>query len=101
MSESVTPAETAAAQAASNDSLMNPQFLLATFTMLIVAGMVAAIMWKGDDGNIKLVIGYVFGAATTISSFFFGSSKSSQAKDTALVAQLPSQPAAVVVPVKP
>lgn len=88
MSETTTPAT--AAQAA-NDSLVNPQFILAAVTMGIVAGTVAAVLIHGDDGNIKLVLGFVFGLGSGVGGFYFGSSKSSQAKDAVLASQVVPQ----------
>ena len=89
MSETTPPLATPAVAAQqANDSLINPQFILAAATMLIVAGTVAAILIHGDDGNIKLVLGFVFGMGAGVGSFYFGSSKSSQAKDAVLAAQV-------------
>ena len=76
-------------QIEANDSLISPQFILALVTYAIVAGTVGAILWHGDDGNIKLVLGFVFGLGSASSGFYFGSSKSSQTKDATLAAQLP------------
>lgn len=75
-----------------NDSLMSPQFILAAATVGIVAGTVAAVLWHGDDGNIKLVLGFVFGLGSGVGSFYFGSSQGSQKKDIILAAQLPPPP---------
>jgi hypothetical protein len=93
VSETITPA--IAVQQA-NDSLINPQFILAAATMLIVAGTVAAVVWHGDDGNVKLVLGFVFGMGSGVGAFYFGSSKSSQSKDAVLAAQV-SQPVTTTV----
>lgn len=89
MSGTTTPPATpaAAAQEAS-DSLLTPQFILAGVTMAIVAGTVGAVLLHGDDGNIKLVLGFVFGLGSGVGGFYFGSSKSSQAKDAVLAAQV-------------
>ena len=90
MSETTTTTPATAAQAA-NDSLVNPQFILAAVTMGIVAGTVAAVLIHGDDGNIKLVLGFVFGLGSGVGGFYFGSSKSSQAKDAVLASQVVPQ----------
>lgn len=88
------PTPTVTAQQA-NDSLTSPQFILAGVTMAIVAGTVAAVLFHGDDGNIKLVLGFVFGLGSGVGGFYFGSSKSSQAKDAVLAAQVtPPRPIA-------
>ncbi|HXJ61912.1 MAG TPA: hypothetical protein VNU68_35180 [Verrucomicrobiae bacterium] len=79
-----TPAIVAAS---TNDSLISPQFILAGVTMAIVAGTVGAVLLHGDDGNIKLVLGFVFGLGSGVGGFYFGSSKSSQAKDAVIAAQ--------------
>lgn len=83
-------------QEIANDSLKSPQFILACVTYAIVACTVGAILYHGDDGNIKLVLGFVFGLGSGAGGFYFGSSKSSQAKDATLAAQLPNVP--IVVP---
>ena len=71
------------------DSLISPQFILAGATMAIVAGTVAAVLLHGDDGNIKLVLGFVFGLGSGVGGFYFGSSKSSQSKDATIAAMTP------------
>ena len=91
MSETTTTTPATVAQAA-NDSLVNPQFILAAVTMGIVAGTVAAVLIHGDDGNIKLVLGFVFGLGSGVGGFYFGSSKSSQAKDAVLASQVVPAP---------
>ena len=70
----------------STDSLISPQFILAVLTMAIVAGTVAAVLLHGDDGNIKLVLGFVFGLGSGVGGFYFGSSQSSQKKDSTIAA---------------
>lgn len=90
MSETITQAPITTVQQA-NDSLINPQFILAAVTMLIVAGTVAAVVWHGDDGNVKLVLGFVFGMGSGVGAFYFGSSKSSQSKDAVLASQVAPQ----------
>jgi uncharacterized membrane protein YfcA len=94
MSETVTSAVPSAAIVAqqSNDSLLSPQFILAGFTMAIVAGTVSAVLMHGDDGNIKLVLGFVFGMGSGVGAFYFGSSKSSQAKDAVLAEKITPAP---------
>lgn len=87
MSQTISQPPVVAAQQA-NDSLTSPQFILASITMAIVAGTVAAVLFHGDDGNIKLVLGFVFGLGSGVGGFYFGSSKSSQAKDAVLAAQV-------------
>jgi hypothetical protein len=87
MSATTTPTAAVVAQEA-NDSLLSPQFILAGITMGIVAGTVAAVLLHGDDGNIKLVLGFVFGLGSGVGGFYFGSSKSSQAKDAVLASQV-------------
>lgn len=84
-----TPATSAATLQMANDSLISPQFILGCVTYAIVAGTVGAVMWHGDDGNIKLVLGFVFGLGSSAGGFYFGSSKSSQTKDATLAGQLP------------
>lgn len=80
------------AQQVANDSLMSPQFLLAIGYTVVTAIAVIWVFWQGDDGNIKLVLGFVFGSfASPVSQFFFGSSKSSQAKDATIAAQAAQQ----------
>ena len=81
-----------AAQSATSatNSLLNPTFLMAVISMLIVAATVGVVLWKGDDGNTKLVLGFVLGnMGGMVASFYFGSSKSSQAKDEALIKPSP------------
>lgn len=80
MSGTIAPATT------TNDSLISPQFVLAVMTMAIVAGTVGAVLWHGDDGNIKLVLGFVFGLGSGVGGFYFGSSQSSQKKDLTIAA---------------
>lgn len=79
-------------QEAANDSLLSPQFILAGATMAIVAGTVAAVLLHGDDGNIKLVLGFIFGMGSGVGSFYFGSSKSSQTKDAVIAATIVTPP---------
>lgn len=86
------PALEASSQVLANDSLKSPQFILACVTYAIVAFTVGAILYHGDDGNIKLVLGFVFGLGSGAGGFYFGSSKSSQTKDATLAAQLPNVP---------
>ena len=86
----------ATAQELANDSLLSPQFILAVATMAIVAGTVVAVLLHGDDGNIKLVLGFVFGMGSGVGAFYFGSSKSSQAKDAVLAGQVAPPPGTVV-----
>ncbi len=101
MSETTTTALPAAVTAQEhNDSLINPQFILAAVTMAIVAGTVAAVLLHGDDGNIKLVLGFVFGLGSGVGGFYFGSSKSSQNKDAVLAAQV-TPPVTTVVTAPP
>lgn len=71
--------------------LVSAQFILACLTMGIVGSTVAAVVLHGDDGNIKLVLGFVFGLGSAVSGFYFGSSQSSQKKD-AVIAQQTSIP---------
>ena len=68
------------------EPLITPQFILACVTMAIVGGTVGAVLWHGDDGNIKLVLGFVFGLGSGVGGFYFGSSQSSQKKDTTIAA---------------
>ncbi len=100
MSETTTP-PVAVQQEAANDSLMSPQFILAIITMAIVGGTVAAVLIHGDDGNIKLVLGFVFGLGSGVGGFYFGSSQSSQKKDAVLAAQVVPLPGTTVTTVTP
>jgi hypothetical protein len=64
------------------NSLANPTFIMAIISMIVVASTAAVVLWRGDDGNIKLVLGFVLGSmGGPVIQFYFGSSKSSQAKD--------------------
>lgn len=92
MSETVTTTTPAPTAATTNDSLTAPQFILGAVIMAIVGGTVAAVFAHGDDGNIKLVLGFVFGLGSSVGMFYFGSSKSSQTKDAVIAAQTTPQP---------
>ena len=73
-------------QQSANDSLLSPQFVLAVFAMMIVAGTVAAVFWRQNDSAINVALGFVFGSlGSGVIGFYFGSSKGSQNKD-ALIA---------------
>lgn len=75
------------------NSLLNPTFIMALLSMFIVAATVGVVLWKGDDGNTKLVLGFVLGSmGGGVVSFYFGSSKSSQAKDEAMIKVPPATP---------
>ena len=88
---------TVVAQAAENDSLLNQQFILAGITLTLIAVALAIVLWRGDDGNTKLILGFIFGVGLNVNSFYFGSSKSSQTKDTTLAAQLPAIPTTTAI----
>lgn len=68
--------------------------------MVVVALTVGAVMYRGDDGNIKLVLGFVFGLGSGVSSFYFGTSLGSQKKD-AVMAQQIGAPVVVAAPAAP
>lgn len=86
MSDTQTPSPAPVVPVSATNSLLNPTFIMAIVSMLIVAVTVAVVLWKGDDGDTKLVLGFVLGSmGAGVVSFYFGSSKSSQAKDEALV----------------
>lgn len=68
------------------EPLITAQFILACVTMAIVAGTVGAVVLDGNDGNIKLVLGFVFGLGSGVGGFYFGSSQSSQKKDAVIAA---------------
>ena len=102
MSESTTPmpVQNAPAPVSATNSLLNPTFLMAIGSMAIVAGTVASVLWTGDDGNIKLVLGFVLGSmGGGVVSFYFGSSKSSQAKDEASTVPLVGTTTTTVTPI--
>lgn len=63
------------------DPLLTPQTIIATVTMLVFAGTVVAVFNYGSAETISQVVGGVTGLAGMVISFFFGSSRSSQAKD--------------------
>jgi hypothetical protein len=64
------------------NSLRNPTFILACFSYVIVAATVGAVFYRGNDSAINVVLGFVLGSmGAGVVSFYFGSSKSSQAKD--------------------
>lgn len=75
-----TPAEE---QQAANNSLWTPQTVVALSGIIIVAGTIAGVFWKGDAPTLQLVVGLVIGGyGSGIYNFYFGSSKGSQDKDT-------------------
>lgn len=62
----------------------NATFLIAAFVLFLVGGVVGTVLWKGGFSTDMqaMVIGAVVGTAfTAVLSFFFGSSRSSAAKD--------------------
>jgi H+/Cl- antiporter ClcA len=64
------------------EPLWTPQTIIALIGLAIVGGTVAAVFTKGDTGSQQLVTGIVLGTfGAAIFSFYFGSSKGSQAKD--------------------
>jgi hypothetical protein len=81
------------------ESLFNRRFLAYFALFLTIAGMtyVACVTFmpipKDNGRYADLVLGFIMGTVlTTPIAFFFASSKSSQAKDQALSALLPSAP---------
>ncbi len=83
---------TQTAQQASDKSLWSPQVVIAMTLLVIGAATVAGVFLKGDAATINVIAGVVIGAAITgPSSFYFGSSKGSQAKDATIAAAVPVQ----------
>jgi hypothetical protein len=102
---SVTTSPAAPTPALPPEKFWTPQLVIAIMGMCIVAGTVAATLTFGDTGTKQLTTGIVLGTfGASIFSFYFGSSKSGQAKDNALIAQLsgptqlPSTTATTTVP---
>jgi multisubunit Na+/H+ antiporter MnhC subunit len=70
------------------EPLFTAQTLIAMAGVLIVAGTIAGVFLKGDQATLQLVIGLVIGAfGSPVFQFYFGSSKGSQRKDEAKIAQ--------------
>ncbi len=90
MSDSVEPDLTAALPR--HDSLWSPQSVIALVGMLIFAGVVAAVFVLGSSELVSQTVGGVLAIAGMITSFYFGSSKGSQAKDATIAAQSRAPP---------
>lgn len=87
------------------DVIFNRRFLAYFAVGLMVASMayVACITFmtvpKESVRFADTVLGFLLGTLmTTLITFFYGSSKSSQAKDAAIAAQLPTPPAPAPAP---
>lgn len=67
--------------------LKSPQFLIALFILAMVAGVVFTVLYRDafSSDMQSFVIGAIVGSAlTAVISFFFGTSRSSAAKDTVI-----------------
>lgn len=65
----------------------NPQFIIATFILAMVGGVVFTVLYKDTFSSDmqSFVIGAIVGSAlTAVISFFFGTSRSSAAKDVVI-----------------
>lgn len=65
----------------------NPQFLMAAFIMAMVAGVVFTVLYKdtfSTDMQSFVIGAIVGGALTAVISYFFGTSRSSSAKDAVI-----------------
>ena len=70
------------------DLLWTPQTIIALAGILIVAGTIIGVFWKGDAPTLQLVVGLVIGTfGSSIFQFYFGSSKGSQDKDVTIATQ--------------
>lgn len=72
------------------DSLLSPQFILLNEAMLLVGIVAGAVIWRGDASQINLVLGAVIGYGSAVMQFYFGSSRSSQAKDDVIASKVPA-----------
>lgn len=73
----------------------NPTFLIAVFVLLLVATVVCAVLFKGGFSTDMqaFVIGAIVGSAlTAVLGFYFGSSRSSSAKDVLIGEMARRQP---------
>ena len=65
----------------------NPQFIVATFIMCMVAGVVFTVLYRdtfSTDMQSFVIGAIVGGALTAVISYFFGTSRSSSAKDATI-----------------
>jgi hypothetical protein len=68
-----------------NDSWHSPQTIIAIGILIIVAGTVFGVFWKGDAAIMNTIAGLVVGSGIgSITGFYFGSSRGSQVKDVLL-----------------
>jgi len=67
------------------DSIYSPQTIIALAVLAIVAGTVIGVFVKGDAPMMNTIAGLVVGAGIgSVTGFYFGSSRGSQAKDVLL-----------------
>jgi hypothetical protein len=67
------------------DSLLSPQSIVAIIILIIVAGTVLGVFWRGDAAIMNSIAGLVVGSGIgAVTGFYFGSSRSSQVKDVLL-----------------
>ena len=59
MSGTVTPPTPVAP---AQEQLVTPQTIIALIGMMIVAGTVMAVFWRGTSDNVSMAIGFVFGS---------------------------------------
>ena len=74
-------------------SMKSPQSVIALFGLVIVAGVIAGVFWRGDAQLITAVSMSTLGIITgAVFGFYFGSSTGSQAKDAAALPPIPPAP---------
>jgi len=67
------------------DSIYSPQTIIALAVLAIVAGTVIGVFIKGDPPMMNTIAGLVVGSGIgSVTGFYFGSSRGSQAKDVLL-----------------
>ncbi len=78
------------------EKLTSPQSVIALAVLAIVVGVLAIVAYRGNDELLGNVVAFILGGGlSSVTQFYFGSAKGSQAKDQT-IAQLatPSPPVA-------